>query len=44
MASVVESRARRKKTRGGRDVFQFVQTVEEPVWEDKKLKETLQVS
>ncbi|OAX39878.1 hypothetical protein K503DRAFT_865065 [Rhizopogon vinicolor AM-OR11-026] len=41
-ALVVESGARRKKSRGGRGVFQFVQTVEETVWEDKKLQETLQ--
>ncbi|KAG2115471.1 hypothetical protein DEU56DRAFT_761709 [Suillus clintonianus] len=41
-ALVVESRVRRKKTKGGRDVFQFVQTVEETVWEDKQLQETLQ--
>jgi hypothetical protein len=44
MTLVVESGARRKKSRGGRDVFQFVQTVEETVWEDKRLQETLQVS
>jgi hypothetical protein len=43
MVSVVESRVRRKKAKGGRDVFQFIQTVEETVWEDKKLQETLQV-
>ncbi|KAG1749352.1 hypothetical protein EDB19DRAFT_1893655 [Suillus lakei] len=39
---VIESRVRRKKTKGGRDVFQFVQTVEETVWEDKQLQETIQ--
>ncbi|KAG1743235.1 uncharacterized protein EDB91DRAFT_236327 [Suillus paluster] len=39
---VVESRVRRKKSKGGRDVFQFVQTVEETVWEDKQLQVTLQ--
>jgi hypothetical protein len=44
MTLVVESRARRKKSRGGHDVFQYVQTVEETIWEDKKLQETLQVS
>lgn len=41
-ALVVESRVRRKKSKGGCDVFQFVQTVEETVWEDKQLQETLQ--
>lgn len=41
-ALVVESRVRRKKSKGGRDVFQFVRTVEETVWEDKQLQETLQ--
>ncbi|KAG1868991.1 hypothetical protein DFJ58DRAFT_653770 [Suillus subalutaceus] len=41
-ALVVESRVRRKKSKGGRDVFQFIQTVEETVWEDKQLQETLQ--
>ncbi|KAG1879231.1 hypothetical protein F4604DRAFT_1903006 [Suillus subluteus] len=41
-ALVVESRIRRKKSKGGRDVFQFIQTVEETVWEDKQLQETLQ--
>ncbi|KAG1822623.1 uncharacterized protein BJ212DRAFT_1444934 [Suillus subaureus] len=42
VTSVVESRVRRKKSKGGRDVFQFIQTVEETVWEDKQLQETLQ--
>ncbi|KAG1880718.1 hypothetical protein C8R48DRAFT_172108 [Suillus tomentosus] len=41
-ALVVESRVRKKRSKGGRDVFQFVQTVEKTVWEDKKLQETLQ--
>lgn len=41
---VVESRVRKKRSKGGRDVFQFVQTVEKTVWEDKQLQETLQVS
>jgi hypothetical protein len=41
---VVESRVRRKRSKGGRDVFQYVQTVEETVWKDKQLQETLQVS
>ncbi|KAG2758075.1 hypothetical protein P692DRAFT_20763166 [Suillus brevipes Sb2] len=41
-ALVVESRVRRKRPKGGRDVFQYVQTVEETVWKDKQLQETLQ--
>ncbi|KAG1797862.1 uncharacterized protein HD556DRAFT_246021 [Suillus plorans] len=41
-ALVVESRVRKKRSKGGRDVFQFVQTVEKTVWEDKQLQETLQ--
>lgn len=41
-ALVVESRVRRKKVKGSRHVFQFVQTVEETVWEDKQVQETLQ--
>ncbi|KIJ60290.1 hypothetical protein HYDPIDRAFT_32410 [Hydnomerulius pinastri MD-312] len=41
-ALVVESRVRRKKSRGGVDVFQFAQTVEHDAWEDQQLRQTLQ--
>ncbi|KAH0832230.1 hypothetical protein J3R83DRAFT_13201 [Lanmaoa asiatica] len=41
-ALVVESRLRRKKTRGGVDVFQFAQTVEPDAWEDSELRQNLQ--
>ncbi|KAG2144188.1 uncharacterized protein EDB93DRAFT_549903 [Suillus bovinus] len=41
-ALVVESRVRKKRSKGGRDVFQFIQTVEETVWANKQLQETLQ--
>ncbi|KAG8214788.1 hypothetical protein J3R82DRAFT_9924 [Butyriboletus roseoflavus] len=41
-ALVVESRSRRKKTRGGIDVFQFAQTVEHDAWEDNELRQNLQ--
>jgi hypothetical protein len=41
---VVESRARKKKTRGGMDVFQFAQTIEADAWEDEKRRRDLQVN
>ncbi|KAI9568329.1 hypothetical protein HD554DRAFT_758683 [Boletus coccyginus] len=41
-ALVVESRFRRKKSRGGVDVFQFAQTVEPDAWEDNALRQNLQ--
>lgn len=40
---VVESRFKRKKSRGGVDVFQFAQTVEHDAWEDNELRQNLQV-
>jgi hypothetical protein len=43
LQAVVESRSRRKKTRGGLDVFQFAQTVEHDVWEDSEMRQSLQV-
>lgn len=42
-ALVVESRSRRKKSRGGDlDVFQFAQTVEADAWDDAKARRSLQ--
>lgn len=42
-ALVVESRSRRKKSRGGGlDVFQFAQTVETDAWDDVKARQNLQ--
>ena len=41
---VVESSAKRKKAKGGMNVFQFAETVEQDAWEDEKQKEDLQVS
>jgi hypothetical protein len=41
-ALVVESRCRRKKSRGGVDVFQFAQTMERDAWEDGTLRQNLQ--
>ncbi|KAI6114279.1 hypothetical protein F5141DRAFT_1002502 [Pisolithus sp. B1] len=42
-ALVVESRSRRKKSRGGDlDVFQFAQTVEADTWDDAKARRSLQ--
>ena len=40
---VVESRVRRKKSRGGVGVFQFAQTVEQDAWKDEKRQMALQV-
>ncbi|KAF9462991.1 hypothetical protein BDZ94DRAFT_1298106 [Collybia nuda] len=41
-ALVVESRVRRKKSRGGIGVFQFAQTVEHDVWEDEQRQQAIQ--
>jgi len=41
-ALVVESRVRRKKSRGGIDVFQFAQTIEDDDWKDEKCKKDLE--
>lgn len=43
-SAVVESSAKRKKSKGGMNVFQFAETVEEDAWEDEKQKQDLQVS
>jgi len=37
-ALVVESRSRRKKTKGGMNVFQFAETVEQSAWDDERLQ------
>ena len=42
-ASVVESRVRRKKSRGGVGVFQYAQTVEKDVWQDTQQQLDLRV-
>ncbi|KAF8636003.1 hypothetical protein AX15_000164 [Amanita polypyramis BW_CC] len=41
-ALVVESRVRKKKTRGGLEVFQFAQTVEDEAWKDESQKRVIQ--
>ncbi|KAG5648395.1 hypothetical protein DXG03_004969 [Asterophora parasitica] len=41
-APVVESRVRRKKSRGGIGLFQFAQTVENDVWGDEKRAQDIQ--
>ncbi|KIK59268.1 hypothetical protein GYMLUDRAFT_85937 [Collybiopsis luxurians FD-317 M1] len=41
-ALVVESGARRKKSRGGTGVFQFARTVEEGAWEDEEQQKAIQ--
>ncbi|KAJ3813555.1 hypothetical protein EV368DRAFT_72115 [Lentinula lateritia] len=41
-ALVVESGARRKKSKGGTGVFQFAKTIEEGVWEDEEQKRAIQ--
>ncbi|KAF5381221.1 hypothetical protein D9757_007846 [Collybiopsis confluens] len=41
-ALVVESGARRKKSRGGTGVFQFAKTVEESAWEDEEQQKAIQ--
>ncbi|KAG2010108.1 hypothetical protein CC2G_012953 [Coprinopsis cinerea AmutBmut pab1-1] len=40
-ALVVESKSRRKKTKGGPGVFQYVQTVEDTVWNSEKAQKEL---
>ena len=41
--SVVESRVRRKKSRGGIGVFQYAQTVEQDAWNDVQQQRHLRV-
>jgi len=41
--TVVESRSRKKKSRGDLNVFQFAQTVEHDAWADEKRRQDLQV-
>ncbi|KAJ3930954.1 MAG: hypothetical protein NXY57DRAFT_1009626, partial [Lentinula lateritia] len=41
-ALVVESGARRKKSKGGSGVFKFAKTIEEGVWEDEEQKKAIQ--
>ncbi|EGN98124.1 hypothetical protein SERLA73DRAFT_138396 [Serpula lacrymans var. lacrymans S7.3] len=41
-ALVVESRVRRKRSRGGIDVFQFAQTIEQSAWKDEQIRLELQ--
>ncbi|KAH9480560.1 hypothetical protein JR316_0007160 [Psilocybe cubensis] len=41
-ALVVESRVRRKKSRGGIGVFQYAQTVEDDVWDDMNRRKDIQ--
>jgi hypothetical protein len=41
-ALVVESRSRKKKSRGDLNVFQFAQTVEHDAWADEKRRQDLQ--
>ncbi|RDB17900.1 RNA polymerase II nuclear localization protein IWR1 [Hypsizygus marmoreus] len=41
-ALVVESRVRRKKSRGGIGMFQFAKTVENDVWQDEKQAKDIQ--
>jgi len=41
--TVVDSRVRRKKSRGGVGVFQYAQTVENDVWDDAQRKKDIQV-
>lgn len=42
--AVVESRIRRKKSRGGVGVFQYAHTVEDGAWQDEKSQKDIQVS
>ncbi|KAJ3864459.1 hypothetical protein EV359DRAFT_81422 [Lentinula novae-zelandiae] len=42
-ALVVESGARRKKSKGGSGVFKFAKTIEEGVWEDEEQKKAIQL-
>lgn len=39
---VVESRIRKKKSKGGLDVFQFAETVEPNAWQDERQTKDLQ--
>ncbi|KAF9454838.1 hypothetical protein P691DRAFT_804200 [Macrolepiota fuliginosa MF-IS2] len=41
-ALVIESRVRRKKSRGGVGVFQYAQTVEDDAWKDEKSQKDIQ--
>ena len=41
---VVESRVRRKKSRGGVGVFQYAQTVENDAWDDVQRQKDIQVA
>ena len=41
---VVDSRVRRKKSRGGVGVFQYAQTVENDAWDDVQRQKDIQVS
>ncbi|KDR82625.1 hypothetical protein GALMADRAFT_238041 [Galerina marginata CBS 339.88] len=41
-ALVIESRVRRKKSRGGIGLFQYAQTVENDVWEDENRQKDIQ--
>ncbi|THG97934.1 hypothetical protein EW026_g4175 [Hermanssonia centrifuga] len=41
-ALVVESRPRRKKSKGGLNVFQFAETVEHSAWDDERQKQDLE--
>lgn len=43
LSLVVESGARRKKSKGGSGVFKFAKTIEEGVWEDEEQKKAIQV-
>jgi hypothetical protein len=40
---VIDSRVRRKKSRGGVGVFQYADTVEDGVWKDAKSQKDIQV-
>ena len=40
---VVDSRVRRKKSRGGVGVFQYAQTVENDAWDDVQRQKDIQV-
>jgi len=42
-AAVVESKVRRKKTKGAVGVFQYAQTIEDGAWNDEKSQKDLQV-
>ena len=41
---VVDSRVRRKKSRGGVGVFQYAQTVEDDAWDDVQRQKDIQVT